>query len=126
MEELMDEFKTELVEYLETIKNNEDKLREITVIEIDNTEELFYLSDKPLLQQIILSEVLKMVLQGDINVWTIAGDERHIYIDPAPWEGVERIYLCFMSEKLNGVNCDGKPYALLLQAMRLDSDNEEE
>ena len=125
-EQLRKQEKAELVEYLETIKNNEDKLKEITVIEIDNYEGLYYLSDKPLLQQEILSEVLKKVLQGDINDWDMEADVRNISIDPARWEGVENITLYFQSQKLNGVNCDGKPYALLLQAIRLDSDNEEE
>ena len=119
-EELEEHQKDELVEYLETIKNNEDKLKEITLIEIDNYEPKLYLADKPLLLQAILSEILKKVLRGDINDWDLEHpDGRQISIDPAvgPWEGVESITLYFQTP-LDGVECEGKSYSLLLQACR--------
>jgi hypothetical protein len=127
IEELKEQERDELVEYLETIKNNEDKLKEITLIEIDNTEPKLYLADKPLLLQAILSELLKIVLRGDINDWDLVKQGeyrqpiscREISIDPAvgPWEGVESITLYFQTP-LDGVSCEGKSYSLLLQACR--------
>ena len=119
IEELEEQERDELVEYLETIKNNEDKLKEITLIEIDNYEPKLYLADKPLLLQAILSEILKKVLRGDINDWDLERHPRQISIDPAvgPWEGVESITLYFQTP-LDGVSCEDKSYSLLLQACR--------
>ena len=43
-----EEFRTELVEYLETIKNNEDKYKEITYFTFDDSDGEYYVNDKTL------------------------------------------------------------------------------
>lgn len=131
-----EEFRTELVEYLETIKNNEDKYKEITYFTFDDSDGEYYVNDKTL-QEEIWSKVFKRFLQGDINDWCVAtpsfgnpDGQRFIRVDPTPW-GLRHVDLFFHiieddESPEQKKSCDNKKYTLLLQLEKKGDDEERE